>query len=130
MLEKGLKGSYRLTAVEENSAAAMGSGDLPVFATPAMVAAMEYAARTSVAQQLEEGCTTVGTLMNIKHVSATPIGMEVTAVSELIEVDRKRLVFSVKAFDEQGLIGEGVHERFIVKSEPFVEKANSKLSGK
>ena len=106
---------------EQNTARAMGSGTLEVFATPAMVALMEAAAYRSVAEALEPGTGTVGTLMNIQHVSATPVGMRVTA-----EIDGRRLVFTVKALDEAGVIGTGTHERFIVADEKFMAKAEKK----
>ena len=111
---------------EQNTAKAMGSGTLDVFATPAMVALMESAAYRSVAAELEPGMGTVGTLMNVEHVSATPVGMRVTAESELTEIDGRRLVFTVKALDDAGLIGTGTHERFIVVDEKFVAKAAKK----
>lgn len=126
MLEKGIKGEARETVSEKNSAAAMGSGELKVYATPAMVALMEQAAYKSVAGDLEEGQGTVGTLMNVSHISATPLGMEVTAKTELVEIDRRRLVFRVEAFDERGKIGEGTHERFIVDNGKFQAKADGK----
>jgi len=104
----------------------MGSGTLPVFATPAMIALMENTAYKSVEDEMEEGAGTVGTLMNVKHVAATPVGMEVTCETKLIEVDRKRLVFEVKAYDAAGVIGEGTHERFIIDNERFLAKAEAK----
>jgi predicted thioesterase len=79
-----------------------------------------------VLPHLDEGQGTVGTLVNVSHVSATPIGMRVWCDSELVEVDRRRLVFSVKAYDEAGLIGEGTHERFIIDSAKFMEKLKAK----
>lgn len=126
MLEKGIKGQAETVSASENSAAVMGSGDLDVFATPAMVALMEQAASKSIVKELEPGQSTVGTLMNIRHLSATPLGMKVTAESVLEEVDRRRLVFSVKAYDEKGLIGEGAHERFIIDAEKFMYKTREK----
>lgn len=105
----------------------MGSGTLEVFATPAMIALMEKTACESVQPYLEEGCGTVGTALNIKHVSATPVGMTVTCESVLTEVEGRRLTFIVLASDEHGLIGEGTHERFIVNNEKFQSKADSKL---
>jgi fluoroacetyl-CoA thioesterase len=126
MLETGIKGEAKEVVSEKNSAKAMKSGELNVYATPSMIALMEQAAYKSVAAELEEGNGTVGTLMNVSHISATPFGMEVTAVSELVEIDRKRLVFKVEAFDERGKIGEGTHERFIIDNEKFQEKANNK----
>ena len=126
LLTKGIQGKAETIVNEHNTAKAMGSGTLEVFATPAMVALMESAAYQSVISALEPGMGTVGTLMEIKHISATPLGMRVTAESELVEVDGRRLVFSVQASDESGLIGTGTHERFIVKDEKFMAKAESK----
>ena len=91
-----------------------------------MIALMENTAFESVASELEEGSGTVGTALDIKHVSATPVGMKVTCESELVQVDGRALTFSVKAFDEAGLIGEGTHERFIVFEEKFQKKADDK----
>ena len=122
----GMKGKAETVVTETNTAKAMGSGTLDVFATPAMVALMEEAAWKCVAPELEPGMGTVGTLMNVQHTSATPLSMHVTAECELTEVDNRRLVFTVKAFDEVGPIGSGTHERFIVKDEKFVAKANAK----
>ena len=126
-IEKGIKYSLEEKVTKENCAAAFASGELDVFATPAMIALMEKTASASVKPFLDPGFSTVGTLVNVSHVSATPIGMTVKCESELIEVDRRRLVFSVKAYDESGLIGEGTHERFIIDCEKFFAKANSKL---
>lgn len=110
----------------EMSAARIGSGLVEVFATPMMVALIEQTCLESVLPQLEEGQGTVGTLVNVTHVSATPVGMRVWCESELVEVDRRRLVFKVKAYDECGLIGEGTHERFIIDNEKFMEKIKNK----
>lgn len=126
MLEKGIKGEQSVKVVYENTAAAVGSGVLEVFATPCMLALMEKTACDSVLPYLEEGWGSVGTEVNIKHVAATPIGMTVRCESELIEVDGRRLVFTVKAYDEVGLIGEGTHERFTVNNEKFQSKTNAK----
>ena len=127
MLEAGIKGTKEIMATNENTAKTMGSGTLDVFATPAMIALMENTAYESVASELEEGSGTVGTALNVKHVAATPVGMKVTCETELIKVDGRALTFSVKAFDEKGLIGEGEHERFIVFNEKFQAKADAKL---
>ena len=94
--------------------------------TPAMIALMEETAYKSVTAELEDGMGTVGTLMNVKHVSASPVGMEITCETELTEVDGRRLVFTVKAYDTKGLIGEGVHERFVIVNEKFQAKTDSK----
>lgn len=127
MLAIGIKGYHEEVVVEDNTAAKVGSGSLPVYATPAMLAMIEHAANESVQPHLEEGCGSVGTKLDVSHVSATPLGMKVYAETELIEIDRKKLVFSVKAYDETGLIGEGVHERFIINNEKFLAKTNAKL---
>ena len=125
-LTTGIHGEQSVAVTNENTAKTMGSGTLDVFATPAMVALMEEAAWKCVAPELEPGMGTVGTLMNVQHTSATPLSMHVTAECELTEVDNRRLVFTVKAFDEAGPIGSGTHERFIVKDEKFVAKANAR----
>ena len=128
MLKTGIKGRKELVVTKENTAKSMGSGTLDVFATPAMIALMENTAYESVAAKLEEGSGTVGTALNVKHVAATPVGMKVTCETELIKVDGRALTFSVKAYDETGLIGEGEHERFIIYNEKFQAKADAKLT--
>ena len=125
-LEIGVRGAASVEVVPENTAAAAGSGALPVFATPCMIALMEKAAMESVQPFLEEGQGTVGTRIEVSHLAATPVGMTVRAETELTEIDRKRLCFSVKAFAGEELIGEGQHERFIVNSERFLQKAEAK----
>ena len=127
MLEKGIKGKLTETVTEEKTAAAAGSGSLRVYATPAMIALMEHTALNSVAPELEDGMTTVGTKIDIVHTSASPVGSTITCESELTDVDRRRLVFSVTAYDDAGEIGKGTHERFIVDCEKFSAKAESKL---
>lgn len=126
-MKVGIKNQIKKTVVEELTAKVMGSGRLDVFATPAMVAMMEEAAHTSVEAELEEGQGTVGTSMTVSHLAATPVGMEVTCVSELVEVDGRKLIFEIKAMDEAGLIGEARHERFIIENEKFLAKTNAKL---
>lgn len=123
-----LKATLSEAVTDANTALAVGSGSLKVYATPAMLALMEKTACEALTSVLGEGETTVGTLLNVKHVAATPVGMTVTATAELIERDGRKLVFDVKAYDESGLIGEGSHERFIVLSERFTEKTYSKLN--
>ena len=122
----GLKGHAETLVTEQNTAAAMGSGLLPVFATPAMLALMENAAALAVQPFLSEGQGTVGTRLEVSHLAATPIGILVRAESELIEIDRRRLRFTVRAWAGEELIGEGVHERFIIDNERFLEKALAK----
>ena len=127
-METGICGVQTITVAEQQTAKHLGSGELAVFATPCMIALMENTAYKSVQPCLEPGQGTVGTLLNVKHLAATPVGMEVRCETRLIEIDRKRLVFEVKAFDACGLIGEGVHERFIVDNQRFMQKAESKLN--
>lgn len=122
----GLKGLAETLVTEENTAAAMGSGLLPVFATPAMLALMEQAATSSVQPFLPEGQGTVGTRLEVSHLAATPIGLTVRAESELIAVDRRKLRFAVRAWAGDELIGEGEHERFVIDNARFLEKALSK----
>uniref|UniRef100_UPI004055B566 thioesterase family protein n=1 Tax=Alistipes sp. TaxID=1872444 RepID=UPI004055B566 len=122
MLEKGLLASSSVTVVAENTAAQMGSGDLAVFATPAMVALMENAAMRAVAPCLAEGETTVGAEMNTTHLKPTGLGRVVTATAILTEVEGRKLTFTVGARDEEGLLGEGVHVRFVVQRERFMSK--------
>lgn len=126
-LEIGIKGTGSVLVEQGNTALAMGSGQLPVFATPAMIALMEKTASESIQNYLEDGYGSVGTKLEVKHSSATPLGMEVHCESELLTIDGRRLVFSVKAFDKAGLIGEGTHERFLIKNESFLKKAEGKL---
>ena len=130
MLQTGIKATKEITVTTEQTAKVMGSGTLDVFATPAMIALMENTAYESVLAQLDEGCGTVGTALNVKHVAATPVGMKVRCESELVKMEGRALTFSIKAYDESGLIGEGEHERFIIFNEKFQAKADAKLAGK
>lgn len=125
-MEAGIKYTQQLTVTEKDTAKAYTSGTLEVFATPAMIALMENTCMNAVADQLEEGCATVGTALNVKHVSATPVGMTVRCECELTAVDGRALTFTVAAYDEAGLIGEGTHERFIIKADKFMAKAEAK----
>ncbi|MGN1411277.1 MAG: thioesterase family protein [Oscillospiraceae bacterium] len=126
-VEIGTQGSFKIMVDSSNTAKTMGSGSLEVFATPSMVAIMEKASTLALEPFLDDGSTTVGTALNITHISATPIGMEVSATAEVIEVNGREITFKIQAFDECGLIGEGTHKRFIVYSEKFQNKTNSKL---
>lgn len=128
-LEVGVRGRADDIVTENNTAAAAGSGGLQVFGTPYMVALMEKAAWASIAPYLAEGESTVGTKVNISHLSATPVGMKVWAESEITLVDGKRIELKVAAYDEKGLIGEGTHERFIITDERFLAKTARKLEG-
>ncbi len=126
MLETGIKGKQTITVSHEQTAAFYGSGALEVFATPAMIALLEETAWKSVQPFLDEGYGTVGTRVDVRHLAATPLGMQVTCESELIEIDRRRLVFKVDVFDESGKIGEGTHERFVIQNDKFFAAANAK----
>lgn len=126
-LQTGIKGEVEFTVTKEQTAKHLGSGGLYVFATPMLVAMMEKAAWSSVEPYLGEGMGSVGTLMNMTHDAATPIGMKVVCRSELIGIEGRKLKFNVEAFDEKGKIGGGYHERFIVNNEKFQEKTDAKL---
>lgn len=127
MLEIGMTLTNEITVTKDVTALALGSGDLDVYATPSMISLMELTARCAVGDALDDGMTTVGTLVNVSHVAATPVGMKVTCKATLTEVDGRRLVFNVEANDEKGLIGQGIHERFIVDSAKFQSKTDAKL---
>ena len=126
-MDTGIKGYKEITVTKELTAISLGSGDLEVYATPAMIALMEETASESVKPKLEVGQGSVGTYIAIKHLAATPIGMRVRCESELVEVDGRRLVFNITAYDEKDKIGEGTHERFIISNDKFQSKVNSKL---
>ncbi len=126
MLETGIKGECKEVVTETLTAKHVGSGDLDVYATPAMIALMEKTAYTSVSSHLENGQGTVGTYVDVKHISASPIGSNILCKSELIEIENRRLTFEIRVYDDAGLIGKGVHDRFIVNNEDFMEKANNK----
>jgi predicted thioesterase len=123
-----IKATVTEAVSEQNTALSVGSGSLRVYATPAMLALIEKAACKAIEGLLAEGETTVGTLLNVKHLAATPVGMQVSATAELIERDGRKFVFSVTASDECGVIGEGTHERFLVFSDKFTDKTYSKLN--
>ena len=125
----GSKGRAEVLVTEANTAAAVGSGLVPVFATPYMIALMENAAVNAVQTGLEPGQGTVGTRLEVTHDAATPVGMKVWAEAELTAVEGKKLTFAVRAFDEAGPIGGGVHERFIITVDRFLAKAEAKKGG-
>ena len=129
-MQVGDKKEVFSVVTDENTAKTVKSGSLPVFATPMMIALMEEAAATLVEENLEDNenkeKTSVGILMNISHIAATPIGMKVRAEAEITAIDGRKITFKVTAFDEVEKIGEGAHERFIVKSDKFLTKAENK----
>ena len=128
-METGIKGVREIAVTEYRTAKAMGSGELPVFATPAMIALIEETCWRSVADRLSEGEGTVGTKLDIAHTAATPLGMHVRCESVLTEVDGRKLVFRAEVFDEKGKVGEGTHERFIISNEKFLKKTEAKRDG-
>jgi len=125
-LTPGITGEAHTTVTNENTAAAVGSGGIAVFATPMMVALMENAALQAVQPHLADGESTVGTVVNIRHDAATPIGMKVRATARLDAVEGRRLLFTIEAFDEVEKIGEGTHERFVIAVDRFLSKVGSK----
>ena len=126
-LKPGIKACKEIIVTKELCADAWGSGGLPVYATPAMIALMENTAWASVEPCMEEGRSTVGTKLDVSHLSASPVGARITCESELIEAEGRRLVFRVKASDDAGLIGEGLHERFIINEDKFMARTEAKL---
>ena len=123
----GMKAEVSTLAEREDTAKEVGSGDLLVYATPCMVALMEGAACEAIAGALSDTQTTVGTMLNIEHSSATPVGLEVRAEAEVTAIEGKVITFAVTAYDEAGEIGKGTHKRVIVNSQKFLEKAYNKL---
>jgi predicted thioesterase len=126
LLKPGLAGEKTETVTGDNTAESWGSGGLPVYATPAMIALMEGAAVNAVDALLPEGWSTVGTALDVRHLSATPEGLDIRAAAELLEIDGRRLRFRVEAFDNAGRIGEGFHDRFIVEDGRFLKKTSEK----
>lgn len=125
-LEPGLKGEATVVVDEARTAVMVASGALPVYATPMMIALMEQAAFEAVQPHLPHGESTVGAGLAIRHLAATPVGLHVRAVARLDEVDGRRLRFTVEAFDEREQIGEGSHERVVVDTGRFMERAAAK----
>lgn len=126
LLAPGMKGELHEAVTAGNTAESWGSGGLPVYATPSMIALMEAASVAAADPSLPAGFSTVGTEVNVKHLAATPPGMTVRAAGELLEINGRRLLFRVEAWDEAGKIGEGAHERFIVENEKFLKKTQGK----
>ena len=123
----GMKALVEADVEREDTALEVGSGSLLVYASPCMVALMEGAACEAIAEAIPENQTTVGIALNIEHLSATPVGMEVRAEAEVIAVEGKVITFEIRAFDEAGEIGKGTHKRCIVNSQKFLEKTYNKL---
>ncbi|MBZ9606643.1 thioesterase family protein [Clostridium estertheticum] len=119
---KDLKFTMEQTIKSSDTAISYGSGNLDVYATPAMTALMENAAMNCVQQNLPDGFTTVGIEISVKHIKATPVGVKVRAEALLSKAEGKKLFFKVEAYDDMGKIGEGIHIRYIVNSEEFMKK--------
>ena len=130
VLEAGIKGEARDAVTDLNTAVAYGNTVVNVYASPAMIGLMEQASLESVLPYLDEGMTTVGTKFEIKHLAATPVGMNVVVRSTLVEIDGKRLLFEVEAWDDAEKIGQGTHERFIVKLDSFLKRTREKSANK
>lgn len=126
-METGITGTGSFVVKEEDTALAQGSGTLRVLATPALIALMERTAWQSVADQLDDGQTTVGTAMDMEHTAPTPVDMTVTCESKLVGVDRRALMFEITAHDERGPVATATHSRFIVGSDRFQAKTDAKL---
>ena len=127
VIEVGMKGEVSTLVEREDTAKEVGSGSLLVYATPCMVALMEGAACEAIAEALPEEKTSVGIELNISHLSATPVGLEVRAEAEVTAVEGSVITFTVTAYDEAGKIGEGTHKRAIVSTQRFLDKTYSKL---
>jgi len=125
MLETGIEKELEIVVTPQDTAKSYGSGLVEVFATPAMVALMEKTALQLVAPFLEDGKNTVGTEISVKHVKATPLGKTIQSFAKLVEVNGPKLKFEVEAYDEDGLIGTGIHKRFIIDEKAFMESLNS-----
>ena len=123
----GMKGEVSTLVEKEDTAQEVGSGSLMVYATPCMAALMEGAACAAIEEALPQGQTSVGTALNLEHISATPVGLEVRAQAEGTAVEGKKLCFAITAFDEAGEIGHATHTRVLVNSDKFLEKTYQKL---
>ena len=126
-IEVGMKGEAMTLVEREDTAKEVGSGSLLVYATPCMVALMEGAACEAIEEALGEDKTSVGLELNISHLSATPVGLEVRAEAEVTAVGGNTITFAVAAYDEAGKIGEGTHKRVVVSTQKFLDKAYQKL---
>lgn len=130
MIEVGIKGVQKEVVTEKNVASAVGNAGVDVFATPFLIALAEKTCLESIKSELEDGQSSVGSQINIKHMAATPIGMTVRCESELIEVEKSRLLFKVVAFDDEEQVMEGTHERFVIDMEKFFARVDKKAKNK
>ena len=125
-LTPGLRAEFELTVTDADTAAQWGSGLVPVYSTPALVGAMEKAAVLALEEHLPAGQTTVGGRIEVRHLAPTPVGMKVRVAAELIEVEGRKLVFKIEAWDEVEKIGEASHDRFMIDEAKFMAKVQSK----
>ena len=125
-LAPGLTGEATVRVSETHTAAALGSGNVSAFSTPALIALMEGAAVAALEGRLPDGQTSVGTRLDVRHLAATPVGMTVRATATLIQVDGRRLVFAVEAHDDAEQVGAGTHERFVVERARFEARVAAK----
>lgn len=128
MIPVGLQQEYTYTVAENHTAIQMESGNARVLSTPYLAASLEKVAHELCIPYLEEGTATVGTHLNLNHLAATPVGMQVTAKATVTEAEGRKVVFRLEAYDEAEKIAEGTHTRFIIQSEKFQSKCDSKLS--
>ena len=126
-IQVGMKGQVSSFVEREDTALEVGSGSLLVYATPCMVALMEGAACEAISAALPEDKTSVGTQLNISHLAATPVGMDVRAEAEVIAVEGSAITFQVTAYDESGKIGEGTHKRAVISVQKFLDRTYAKL---
>ena len=127
-LKTGMKADIELVVLQEHTAMSFGSGFVKVLATPMMIGLMEKAALIAVDEHLGDGFATVGTIVNIKHMAATPVGMKVKAVAVLTNIEGKKLTFDIEVYDEKEKIGEGTHERYIIDLAKFLKRTEEKAS--
>lgn len=125
-LVSGISGTATVAVTPDNTAEKFGNAGAAVFATPMLVGLMEQAAINAIAPYLEEGHGSVGTKVDISHLAATPIGMQVTATATLEEVAGKKLTFAVTASDDREVVGKGRHERYVINSASFFERVAQK----
>ncbi|MBS4900029.1 MAG: thioesterase family protein [Clostridiales bacterium] len=126
MPEKGIKGKKEFVVTDDCTARAMGSGSLEVYATPSMISHMENVAASSIEKYLEPGQASVGTFINVRHLAAVRPGSKVIVESRLTDIDRKKMSFEIKVYDETGIIGEGEHDRFIIEVDKFMKKVEER----
>jgi predicted thioesterase len=128
-LKVGLKGSAEITVDDKDTAPRVGSGRVHVLATPVMINLMEAAALNCVERLLPEGHQSLGTKLDVGHYAATPVGMRLRAIAELMKVDGRTLEFRVEAFDDKERVGDGLHLRVVVNVERFDQRVQRKLRG-